>query len=71
VKRLLRHAAIASRQACEANFHSGELVLLNGSQQEAVSLFAAAASTCAHGLTEWAAANAELKELGAAPQQAK
>lgn len=36
-----------------------------------VSLFAVAASSSPHGFTEWAAANAELKELGAVPQQAK
>jgi lipoprotein NlpI len=54
-------------QVCEANFYSGELALLQGAKNEANRLFRIAASDCPRSFIEWAAANAELTALGAAP----
>ena len=54
-------------QVCEANFYSGELALRQGAKDDAARLFRLAASDCPHDFTEWPAANAELKALGAAP----
>ena len=54
-------------QVCEAIFYSGELSLMKGLRDEATRLFRLAASDCPHGFTEWDAANAELKALGAVP----
>jgi lipoprotein NlpI len=51
-------------QVCEVNFYSGELALLQGTQDEAVRLFRLAAKDCPHGFVEWDGANAELKALG-------
>jgi lipoprotein NlpI len=54
-------------QICEANFYSGELALQTGGKDEATRLFKLASSGCPKGFNEYAAANAELKALGAAP----
>jgi lipoprotein NlpI len=54
-------------QVCEANFYNGELVLRQGAKDEASRLFRLAASDCPKGFSEWFAANAELKALGASP----
>ena len=54
-------------QVCEANFYSGELALRRSAKDEAARLFRLAASDCPKSFTEWGAANAELKALGAAP----
>jgi lipoprotein NlpI len=61
-----RDAKKKKGQVCEANFYSGELALQTGAKDEATRLFRLAASDCPHGFTEWGAANAELKALGAA-----
>lgn len=52
-------------QVCEANFYTGELVLQQGHRDEARRLFRLAAADCPKDFTEWSAANAELKALGA------
>lgn len=54
-------------QVCEANFYSAEFTLMQGGTDEAGRLFRVAASECPHSLTEWGAANAELKALGVTP----
>jgi lipoprotein NlpI len=54
-------------QVCEANFYSGELSLTKGLKDEATRLFRLAARDCPHSFSEWDAANAELKALGAVP----
>jgi lipoprotein NlpI len=54
-------------QVCEANFFTGELSLLKGAKEEATRLFRIAGSECPHDFSEWSAANAEIKALGAAP----
>jgi lipoprotein NlpI len=53
-------------QVCEANFYSGEWALRQDAKDEAMRLFRLAASHCPKNFTEWFAANAELKALGAA-----
>jgi lipoprotein NlpI len=50
-------------QICEAHLYIGEYALLKGSKDEAIRLFRLAASECPHPFVEWAAANAELKQL--------
>jgi lipoprotein NlpI len=52
---------------CEANFYTGELSLMKGAKDEATRLFRLASSDCPRDFTEWHAANAELKAVGAAP----
>ena len=54
-------------QVCEANFYSGKLALRTGGKDEATLLFKLASSGCPKSFTEYAAANAELKALGATP----
>jgi lipoprotein NlpI len=54
-------------QVCEANFYTGQLALRQGTKEEAARLFRLAAVDCRKDFAEWAAANAELKTLGAAP----
>jgi tetratricopeptide (TPR) repeat protein len=54
-----------SEQMCEANFYSGEFALRQGAKDEAIRLFRLAASGCRKMFDEWAAANTELKALGA------
>jgi len=54
-------------QVCEANFYIGELALQQGTKEEAVRRFRLAAADCRKDFAEWAAANAELKALGASP----
>jgi lipoprotein NlpI len=53
--------------ACEANFYNGELDLQRGAKDEATRLFRLATADCPKSFTEWSAANAELKALGANP----
>ena len=48
---------------CEFNFYSGELALLGGSKDDAARLFRLAAADCPKSFAEFAAPNAELKEL--------
>lgn len=59
-------ANAATRQAhtCEANFYSGQYVLIGGNKDEATKLFRAAAKECPPGFIEGIAATAELKGLG-------
>jgi lipoprotein NlpI len=54
-------------QVCEANFYLGELALQQGTKEEAARLFRLAVADCRKDFAEWAAANAELKALGATP----
>jgi lipoprotein NlpI len=61
------NATTKKSQVCEANFYTGELSLMKGAKDEAARLFRLAASGCPRGFTEWNAANAELKALGATP----
>jgi lipoprotein NlpI len=58
-------------QICEANFYIGEFLLQQGRKDEARSAFARAAADCPKGFTEYAAANAELKQLAPAGQAAE
>lgn len=53
-------------QVCQANFYSGELALLQQQKGEALPQLRLAAGDCRPDSTEWIAANAELKALGAA-----
>ncbi len=63
----LRNLDTQRDRICEVNFYTGELALRRGATDEASRLFALAASDCSKTYDEWAAANAELKSLGAAP----
>jgi lipoprotein NlpI len=54
-------------KVCEANFYTAELALQRHAKDEATRLFRLAAADCRKGFTERAAANAELKALGANP----
>ena len=54
-------------QVCGVNFYSAELALQRGAKDEAARLFGLAVAGCRRGWNEWAAANAELKALGASP----
>jgi lipoprotein NlpI len=54
-------------RTCVANFYIGELALQQGKADEAKRLFALAAAGCSKDYTEYAAAIAELKVLGARP----
>jgi lipoprotein NlpI len=56
---------------CEANYYTGEVALLHGDRDGAVKLFTAAAADCPSRWTEWEAADAELKALGANPPSGK
>ena len=55
-------------QVCDVNFFSAELALRTGRKDEARDLFRLAASGCLKTYIAYAAANAELKALGEAPQ---
>ena len=55
------------RQVCDANFYSGELILMQGTKEKAANLFRLVAADCPKDFTEWWAANAELKALGLTP----
>jgi lipoprotein NlpI len=59
--------AAADDPVCEANFYTGELSLMKGAKEQATRLLRLASSDCPRDFTEWDAANAELKALGAAP----
>jgi len=50
---------------CDANLYSGELALGQGAKDDASRLLRRASADCPKGSTEWWAANAELKALGA------
>jgi lipoprotein NlpI len=52
---------------CEANFYAGELSLEQGAKDDGMRLIRRAAEVCPKTFTEWSAANAELKALGASP----
>ena len=54
-------------KVCEANFYTAELALQRRAKDEATRLFRLAVTDCRKGFTERAAANAELKALGANP----
>ena len=54
-------------KVCEANFYTAELALQRRAKDEATRLLRRAATECGKGFTERAAANAELKALGANP----
>ena len=54
-------------KVCEANFYTAELALQRRAKDEATRLLRRAATECGNGFTERAAANAELKALGANP----
>jgi lipoprotein NlpI len=54
-------------RTCVANFYIGELALQQGKADEAKRLFPLAAAGCSKDYTEYAAAIAELKVLGARP----
>jgi lipoprotein NlpI len=54
-------------RACEADFYSGELALLQGAKDEAARLFRLAASNCPKTFTESVAAKVELEPFGATP----
>jgi lipoprotein NlpI len=58
-------AGIKRGRVCEANFFLGELALIEDRRGDAVARFQAAAADCPKSFTEWAAASAELKALGA------
>jgi tetratricopeptide (TPR) repeat protein len=60
-------AQTGREQVCEANFYSGELVLMQGANEKAARLFRLAAADCPKNFTEWSAANAELRALGVTP----
>jgi lipoprotein NlpI len=54
-------------KVCEANFYTAEPGFAAPHKDEATRLFRLAATDCGKGFTERAAANAELKALGANP----
>ncbi len=58
---------IKINQVCEANFYTGEYLLLQGDKDEAARLFRAAAIGCPKGYPELPAARAELSALGQSP----
>ncbi len=60
-------AKTKQRKTCEVNFYSAELALQRRAKDEATRLFRLAAAECPESFTEYAAALAELKALGASP----
>lgn len=58
------NAATKQAHICEANFYSGQYVLIGGNKDEAAKLFRAAAKECPHGFIEGIMAGAELKGMG-------
>ena len=61
------NAKTKQRKVCEANFYTSELSLHRRAKVEASRLLRRAATLFVNGFTERAAANAELKALGANP----
>jgi len=57
-------AKIKRGRVCEANFFTGELMLLQGKKDLAAPLFRLAAAECPKDFVQYFAANAELKMLG-------
>ena len=53
-----------NKQACEANFYSGQLALSEARKDEALRLFRLAAADCQRSFIERTAARAELRFLG-------
>jgi lipoprotein NlpI len=60
-------ASTKQRKICEVNFYSAELALQRRVKDEATRLFRLAATGCPKSFTERAAADAELRALGANP----
>ncbi len=58
------NATLKQAHTCEANFYSGQYVLIGGDKDAAAKLFKAAAKECPHGFIEGIMAGAELQGLG-------